>query len=222
MKYDNIKGFIFDMDGTMFDTEKVYHHFWKVASKERGYIMTDDLISKMRGASMENIGKMFKEVNPDFDYWEERGYRKKYIDQYFIDNDIPKKPGLDELFKWLTEKGYRIALGSSSLKPVVMHYLDKTGFTEKFDYICSGEMIMHGKPAPDIYLQCAERIGLKPEECIVVEDSQNGIRSGYDAGCKVFGIKDMSDLDDVRDMLDEEPKTLAEIIDIMEKDSGRN
>jgi len=215
MKYEKIKGFIFDMDGTMFDTERVYHHFWKVASKERGYIMTDEMIDKMRGSSIENIGKMFNEVNPDYDYMEERGFRKKYIDAYFEEHEVPKKPGLDELFDWLQANDYRIALGSSSVRQQVMSYLDKTDYTKKFDFICSGDMITHGKPAPDIFLQCAERLGLEPEECVVVEDSLNGIRAGYDAGCKVFGIEDMNKLDEVEDLLDENPETLADIIEIM-------
>ena len=217
MKYDKIKGFIFDMDGTMFDTERIYHHFWKVASAERGYTMTDEMIDKMRGSSIENIGKMFNKVNPDYDYMEERAFRKKYIDTYFETHDVPKKPGLDELFDWLKVWGYKIALGSSSAREQVMYYLNKTGYAEKFDYICSGDMITHGKPAPDIFIHCAQMLHLSPEECVVVEDSLNGIRAGYDAGCKVFGIEDMNKLDSVREMLDEEPATLDEIIKIMNK-----
>ena len=217
MKYDKIKGFIFDMDGTMFDTERIYHHFWKVASAERGYTMTDEMIDKMRGSSIENIGKMFNKVNPDYDYMEERAFRIKYIATYFETHDVPKKPGLDELFDWLKVRGYKIALGSSSAREQVMCYLNKTGYAEKFDYICSGDMITHGKPAPDIFIHCAQMLHLSPEECVVVEDSLNGIRAGYDAGCKVFGIEDMNKLDSVREMLDEEPATLDEIIKIMNK-----
>ncbi|SFG35926.1 HAD family hydrolase [Oribacterium sp. WCC10] len=216
MKYDYIKGFIFDMDGTMFDTERVYHHFWKVAAKERGFTMTDEMIDSMRGASLENIGVLFRECNPDYDYLEERAIREKYILEYFEMNPVPKKEGLDELFEWIHEKGYKVALGSSSVKNRVMMYMDKTGYTEKFDYICSGDMIKNGKPAPDIFIHCADMLGLKPEECIVVEDSLNGIRAGYEAGCRVFGIKDMSPLDGVRNLMDEEPEKLSDIINIIE------
>ncbi|MBP3240461.1 MAG: HAD family phosphatase [Oribacterium sp.] len=217
MKYDKIKGFIFDMDGTMFDTERVYYKFWKVTAEERGFIITDEMIDKMRGASVENIGVLFKKVNPDFDYMEERSVRKKHIYDYLKVHGIPKKEGLDELFAWLKEKNYKLALGSSSIKEQVMMYLDKTDYTGKFDYICAGDMIKNGKPAPDIYLHCAEKLGLKPEECIVVEDSPNGIRAGFAAGCTVFGIKDMSELSEVRDMLAEEPETLTDVIRIMEE-----
>jgi beta-phosphoglucomutase-like phosphatase (HAD superfamily) len=173
------------------------------------------MIDKMRGASVENIGVLFKKVNPDFDYMEERSVRKKHIYDYLKVHGIPKKDGLDELFAWLKEKNYKLALGSSSIKEQVMMYLDKTDYTGKFDYICAGDMIKNGKPAPDIYLHCAEKLGLKPEECIVVEDSPNGIRAGFAAGCTVFGIKDMSELSEVRDMLAEEPETLTDVIRIM-------
>ena len=216
-KKENIRGFIFDMDGTLFDTERLYRKFWFECSAERGFYIDDEMLDRMRGASMLKVGKpIFEARNPGYDFMKEREYRMEKVFQYVDRYGVPKKKGMDELFDWLDRRGYKRALGSSTARVQVLHYMKLAGYEKRFDFLCTGDMVENGKPAPDMFLLCAEKLGAKPEECVVVEDSVNGIRAGSAAGCFVIGIPDLNDLTPVRPLCDEQLSSLDEIISWME------
>ncbi len=206
-----LRGFIFDMDGTIFDTERLYRKCWYELQSERGYIITDAMLDRMRGASLQNGARIFEGVNPQYSYLEERGYRMDRVFKYIDRDGVPLKPGLKELFSYLKEHNYRRALGTSTIQTQVDRYLAKAGMAEDFDFLGYGNLVEHGKPAPDLFLLCADRIGLKPSECAVVEDSINGITSAHAAGMTVIGIHDMNDLSPVRPLIDLEIDRLDEI-----------
>ncbi len=216
-----IKGFLFDMDGTLLDTERLYHDCWLKVARERGFIMTEDMMDRMRGLALPKAKKVFEDANPGRDFTTEREFRMKMVYEHIDRFGVPKKPGLDRLFQWLHEKSYKIALASSSPEKQVLRYMDSINYREQFDLICAGDRITNGKPAPDIFLYCAEKIGLLPSECAVVEDSFNGIEAGKRAGCFVIGIPDLNDLSPVRELMDAELSGLADIIDFMEQPSLR-
>ena len=112
-----------------------------------------------------------------------------------IHGPLPKT-NLKQLLSQLKDKGYRIALCSSSGTKSIEMNLNYVGIMEDFDVIVNGSMVSNGKPAPDIYLLTAEKLGVKPNECLVIEDSKNGIISGHKAGMDVIMVVDMIEPDD--------------------------
>lgn len=207
-----IRAVIFDMDGTVFDTERLYYRFWHELSKERGFHINDDMLNRMRGAALSHSAKIFEAANPGRSYMEERVFRMERVLSYVDQFGVPKKKGLDELMNFLRKEGYRIALGTSTLREQADRFLRSVQMENSFDFIGTGDLVTHGKPEPDLFLLCAERLGKRPEECLVVEDSTNGIRAGHSAGGYVVGIPDMSPLDSVRALCDAQLSDLSEVI----------
>lgn len=207
----NIKALIFDMDGTIFDTERLYYRIWFELAAERGYIINDEMLTSMRGASIQKGAQIFSEVNPDFDYARERALRMERVFSYVREHGVPKKPGLDEVMEYLHRQQYKICIGSSTPRPQVQRYLDSIDYEKHFDAVITGDLIENGKPAPDIFLLCAETLGLRAEECLVVEDSRNGVTAGHAAGCFVVGIPDLDSLTPVREKMDAELSSLRRI-----------
>ena len=214
MKEENhasIRGFIFDMDGTLFDTERLYRRFWFELGKEHGYYVDDHMLDLMRGASVQVGVKVFHDYNPDVDYFAERKERYARVMQYVTEHGAPQKPGLVPMLTALKACGYKLGIGSSTMKTQVDAYLASAGITDIFDFIGTGEITTHGKPEPDIFLIVAEKLGRAPETCVVVEDSLNGIRAGHAAGCHVIGIPDLLDLTPVASLCDTILPSLREI-----------
>lgn len=211
-----LQAFIFDMDGTLFDTEKIYGEVWKAVGLEQGFIITDEMLDRMRGASMQRGAEIFEEVNPGFDYYEVRKRRVELVYAHIEREGVPKKPGLDKLFAYLHAHGYRIAIGTSTHSEQAQHYLRSVDMLKDFDFIGTGELVSRGKPAPDLFLLCAEKMGVSPESCCVVEDSVNGILGGHAAGGFVIGIEDQQDISETRAVCDVQLERLDQIIEWLE------
>ena len=106
---------------------------------------------------------------------------------------MPVKEGAYEVLTYLREHGYKVALATSTPWETVEDHLARTDMAGYFDVIVTGDMIENGKPAPDIYLLAAERLGVDPADCVGVEDSPNGVRSVHAAGMRAVMIPDMVD-----------------------------
>ncbi len=210
-----IKAILFDMDGTLFDTERLYYRCWKKVAEENGYEIPDELLNKMRGASLKEGSRHFNEYyNYKREYFEERAKRQLYVIEEIDKNGVPFMKGLTELFKFLKERGIKIALATSTVREMAMKYIDISGLGEYFDAIVTGDMIEHGKPEPDIFLLAAKKLGEDIKNCAVAEDSLNGIIAGRRSGAKVFFIPDLSPITDEQkaEYVDKEFKFLDEII----------
>lgn len=210
-----IKAILFDMDGTLFDTERLYYRCWKKVAEENGYEIPDELLNKMRGASLKEGSRHFNEYyNYERDYFEERAKRQFYVIEEIDKNGVPFMKGLTELFDFLKERGIKIALATSTVKEMAMKYVEISGLGNYFDAIVTGDMIEHGKPEPDIFLLAAEKLGEDIKECAVAEDSLNGIIAGRRSGARVFFIPDLSPVTDEEkaEYVDKEFKSLDEII----------
>jgi HAD superfamily hydrolase (TIGR01509 family) len=105
--------------------------------------------------------------------------------------DLQLKPGAADLLPALKKAGYRLAVASSSPRDMVLTNLGRTGIDSYFDVVVCGDEVSRGKPDPDIFLLAAERLGLLPGDCYVLEDSPNGIRAGHRAGCSVLMVPNM-------------------------------
>ncbi len=191
-----LRGIIFDMDGLMIDTEKLLTRFWCEAANFYGYPMTDKHVLGIRSLAAKYAMPHLKSIfGEDFDYWAVRAKRIELMNSYIKEYGVEKKKGLDELLEYLKTTDLKLAVATATDMERTKMYLDSIHIFDIFDRIICGNMIENGKPAPDIYLTAAEKLGIPPCDCIALEDSPNGIRSAYDAGCKPVMIPDLSQPD---------------------------
>lgn len=187
-----IKAVIFDMDGLMFDTEKLYDIAWEHAGKQFGYIIKPEDLNPMRGANQMLVQQLFyKKFGPEFDFMKIRKSRIQYMEEYIGIHGLPHKTGLTELLKYLKERRYQIAVATSTHEEPAHRYLTLEGIADYFDVCIYGDMAEKSKPDPEIYIKAVKRLGRQPEECLVLEDSPNGVLAGFQAGCPVVMIPDV-------------------------------
>lgn len=214
-----LKGVIFDMDGLMLDTEKLLTRFWCEAAALYGYPMTKEHVLGIRSLSSKYAIPHLKGIfGEDFRYWDVRAKRIELMNDHILRNGIEKKPGLDGLLEFLRESGLKIAVATATDRERTDMYLSFVGVLGYFDSMICGNMVKNGKPAPDIYLTAAAALGLPPESCIALEDSPNGIRSAYDAGCIPVMVPDLSEPDDeTAKLLYAKCSSLTEVKDVVRK-----
>ncbi len=187
-----IKGVLFDMDGLMFDTERLSTEGWLRCSEIMGVDIDSKFINSFKGTAREYSCKLFKErFGNGFDYDYARELRTKYIDDYINENGVPVKNGLYKLLEYLKNKNILCVVTTSTQRPLAEKYFEMTNIKKYFNAFVFGDMVERGKPEPDIFLKGAEMIGVAPCECIVLEDSPAGINAGYRAGAKVIAVPDM-------------------------------
>lgn len=189
MKY---KAVIFDMDGLMFDTEQLLCKMWKRAGKEKGYILDDTIFYESIGSNVTETEKIFKKAyGPDFPYRTLRKTRLLYTDEYMEKEGVPLKEGLISILALLREKGVKIAVATSTEKKRALKVIRWAGITGNFECIIGGDDVKKSKPAPDIFLKAAEQLGVRPGECIVLEDSTKGIYAALSAGMFPIMVPDL-------------------------------
>jgi len=187
-----IKGVISDMDGVMLDSEKLYVRFWCEAARFYGFPMQREHALGIRSMARPfAIAKLQGWFGSQFNYDAVRNKRVELMDSYVSAHGIEAKPGAETLLKWLKQNGFRVALATATPVERATEYLRQVGLADYFDAICSARQVAKGKPEPDIYLYAAGRLGLKPEECLALEDSPNGVRSASAAGCKTVLVPDL-------------------------------
>lgn len=212
-----IKAVIFDLDGTLIDTEKYYRKAWPKAFEHFGYKLTDEQYLSIRSLGKPFVQETLKKYSgdPDFNYDEVMKIRKEYMEKYISENGLQAKKGAEELLKFLKEKGILCCIATASPVKRAERYLEAVGLSEYFDKIVSARDMKEGKPSPYVYLYAAEEIGFKSEECMAVEDSPNGVLSAYRAGLKVVMVPDQSPCDEeTRKIIFAEKEDLSKIIEL--------
>lgn len=212
------KGAIFDMDGLILDTEKLFARFWCEAAADFGTNMRLEHVLQIQSLSGKAAKIKFEEMfGPDFDYERVRQRRIDLMTAFINANGVEKKKGLDELLAYLKRKGYKLAVATSTESGRAQKYLEQVEVFHYFDALVCGDMVVKGKPEPDIYLMAADAINVYPGECIALEDSSNGIRSAYNAGCKPIMIPDLSQpSEEILSLLYGKADDLSGVIDILE------
>lgn len=168
-----VSGCIFDMDGLLFDTERIFQNYWRAIAAERGIVLADSFITEITGTS----GEIQKDC-------------KERVLRHLAKN-VPVKTGAVEILGRCRILGIKTAVASSSLLRQIENNLENAGMENCFDAIVSGDEVEKGKPAPDIFLLAAKRIGVPPGECTVFEDSPHGIEGALRAGMKAVMIPDL-------------------------------
>lgn len=188
-----IRAVLFDMDGTLIDTEKYYRIFWPRAMAEFGYHMTDEQVLSMRSLGRPFAPAQLKAwFGEDLDYYAIRARRTEMMEECLDREGISLKAGAVEILEYLRRAGIPAAVATATPPERTEKYLQLTGIREYFTKIISATQVKEGKPSPDIYLFACEEMGAAPGECMAVEDSPNGVLSAYRAGCKVVMIPDQT------------------------------
>lgn len=186
-----IKCIIFDCDGLMFDTERLSIENWHKMSKKHNFAIPDGFFIKITGATREACAEIFTKINNLEDCIDDiRAQRMKDIEIATATIDNLNKKGLIELLTYLNSQNYLVAIASSSEKNYVQSLVDHMSFKARIDYIVAGSMIENSKPAPDIFLNVATTLNLDPSECLVLEDSKNGLKAAYSALMPSIFIQD--------------------------------
>lgn len=213
-----IKAVVFDMDGLMFDTERLTIKAWDYAGEKLGLGKMGHMVYKTLGMNVESSRKIFIEEYGDKIIEEDLGaYSREFFDKYFNEYGIPLKHGLMELLNYLKENKYKIAVATSSNKETALKHFKRAKILDYFDVIVCGDMIKNSKPAPDIYLKASELLGCHPVECLALEDSPNGICSAFSAGLIPVMIPDLIEPEnEIIGMLHSRLVNLNEVITLLD------
>ena len=187
-----MKAVVFDMDGVLFDTERLCMDSWNHVMKKRGMEKVDDVFEQCIGLNdTDTKALVLQRYGQDFPYEE----FKKQASEWFWDTihkkGLPLKTGVKKILPYLQQAGYEIGLASSSKYESVINHLKRAEIIDYFSVIVTGDMIEHSKPKPDIYLLACRKLGVEPGEAYAVEDSPNGIRSAHAAGMKPIMVPDL-------------------------------
>ena len=184
------KGAIFDMDGLLFDTECIYQQTWQEIAFEKGVELDGSFVKAISGTNgrhMRRVIERYYHVPDGTAIMDEcMGRIRKKLSVH-----VPVKKGVHEILDFFQQKRIQMAVASSSAARQIESNLTTAGIRGYFSAVVSGAEVRQGKPKPDIFLCAAERIGCEPDMCFVFEDSENGIKAGYAAGCTTIMVPDL-------------------------------
>lgn len=214
-----IDAVVFDMDGLMFDTERVFMRAWDYAGEQMGLGKTGYMVLKTLGSNTAECERIWQEDFPGVDLaalWE---HSRVFHEKYYAENPVPVKKGLYELLSFLRERGIPMAVASSTKREKVLRHLKSAGIADDFAQVIAGDMVTRSKPEPDIYRTACAALGVAPEGCIALEDSRNGLLSAHRAGCQAVMVPDLWQPDDeVRAFIRGPFESLAEVKDWLENE----
>ena len=213
-----IRAVLCDVDGTLLDTERIYWNAWIRAGREMGYEVPDDILRRTRATSVAIARKIFEEgIGNGFSYDLARKRRVEIAEEIIRSAGPLLKPGVADMFSYLKEHGIRAAAATSTDMEKTMDHLRRSGIDGVFAAIVTGDMVRNGKPAPDIFLLAAERVGADPSACVVLEDSISGIQAAYAAGMHPVFIPDTVEAtDEIRRLACAVIPSLTEIVPVLE------
>lgn len=187
-----IHGVIFDMDGLMFDTERLSMRMWEKELAKQSFHYSDQVGSSIRGRNGEGIRRVLEETyGPTFNYLSARDGVRAGIQQHIQTCGVDVKPGLYPLLDWLQAQRIPMAVASSSRRISVENCCRSAGILDRFTALICGDQVVHSKPDPEIFYLAAQALGVEPKDCLVLEDSFNGVRAGSAGGFVTVMVPDM-------------------------------
>ena len=187
-----MRAVVFDMDGLLFDTERLCQDSWMAVAEKNGLPGMKEVFAQCIGRNANDSKRIVMNAyGEDFDYQTFREEASVWYWDYIEKNGLPVMPGAERLLRWLKEHDWVVGMASSTRRSTVLRNLELSGFSDYFSAVITGDMVEHSKPQPDIYLIACRELGVRPEEPYAIEDSPNGIRSAHAAGMKTLMVPDM-------------------------------
>lgn len=213
------KAILFDFDGLMFDTEKLWQTYYYKANDVFNVNFTEEDRISIVGKNEETIRKTLKERFPALDADAYRDWLRKEVFYHLRNLSVDAKKGLFELLSFIKNNNMISAIVSGSEKDVIENMLNKANINmNDFKTMITGDMKITPKPNPDVFLLACKNLGIKPEEAIVLEDSYNGVKAGKNAGCFTIMIPDTFPVtDEMKETADLILNDLTEVITLLEK-----
>lgn len=183
-----LKGFIFDMDGVVVDNHRFHFQAWMEFAEKYNFPLNAEIYRKeFNGKTNADLFRMiFGEISSSeierFAWEKESHYQNLYHDH------MKPHTGLIDFLEYLHVNNFKVALGTSAPTFNVNFTLDKLSLRKYFHVIVDGPQVKKGKPDPEVYLMCVNQLNLRPEDCVVFEDSLAGLESGKRAGCEIVGV----------------------------------
>lgn len=215
-----MKAVVFDMDGVLFDTERLSISCWMETAQKMGLGDIREGAYGCIGLNRTDSRIFIKGLyGESFPYDEFRAQNSALFQEKLERDGLPVKKGAGEILSWLKEKGVKTAVASSTNTQTVKSHMERAGFLPYFQEIIGGDMVEHSKPRPDIYLMACSRLGVEPEMAAAIEDSPNGIKSAHAAGMLPIMVPDMVEpTAEIEALLYRNCRDLFEVKDLLEKE----
>ena len=211
-------GIVFDMDGVLFDTERLGEAVWHEVAAEMGLEELAAALPSVRGCNAADTQRYMEQRFPHVDYAAFAKQKRIRMMERLDRDGMPLKPGVRELLTWLRQENWQVALATSTSRTSTLHQLELSGLTAFFSVILTGDCVTHSKPNPEIYLLTCQKMERAPEETIAVEDSFHGVRSAHAAGMQVLMVPDLAQPDaDIRAMTWQIADSLLEVPAMLQK-----
>lgn len=182
---------VFDMDGVIFDTERLVIEFWKEVAKKHNIPNIEHTCIQCLGTNRVRTREIFLEnYGADFPFDPYCAEVTELFNTHYKGVPLPTKPGIRELLSYLQEQDIKVGLASSTAQHLVRDEIGTAGLLPYFQTLVCGDMVEHSKPAPDIFLKACEILNADPTKSIAIEDSFNGIRSAHCAGMTPIMVPD--------------------------------
>lgn len=184
---------IFDMDGVLFDSERVFTEAWYRVGSQMSLHEISDCVTQCIGRNSRDMRAfLLGKYGPAFQYEQFIGDIKQAFEEIITaEGGLRLKPGVRELLTWLSDTGVRLGLATSTNRNSAARHLENAGLLSYFNAVVTGDMIQNGKPNPEIYKRACSTLDVLPENCFAIEDSPNGIKSAHAAGLKVIMVPDL-------------------------------
>lgn len=193
MAEKNFKAVIFDMDGVIFDSERMVIACWKELAEKYQIANIEEACRSCLGVTMRRTREiMLERYGADFPYDQYAAEASRMFHSRFDGGRLPQKKGIKELLEALKQSEKKIALASSTRRQTVEQELRDGGLIEYFDALVCGDMVEKSKPEPDIYLKACSLVGVDPTDAYAIEDSYNGILSASAGGLRPIMVPDLA------------------------------
>lgn len=215
----DLEAVVFDMDGLMFDSERIVQMSWTKAGEVLGYGPLGENIYYTLGFNLQKRAAYFKnKYGEDFPFEKFLKEYRKFYWSYVKTHGLPMKTGLVELLSYLKEKNMKLAIATSSSDTSAKNNIEQAGISHYFDAIISGNMVKKSKPAPEIYQTACKKLNVSPERAMALEDAPNGLRAAHAAGMMAVMVPDLlKDSSSVDDILFAKKENLLEVRSWLQK-----
>ena len=187
-----VQAVIFDMDGVIFDSERLVIECWQVIAEKHNIPDIVEICMRVQGNNRQETGKRFREkYGNDFPYDTYKKEVTALFRERYGEGRLPLKPGVVKILEELKRNNIPLALASSTRSDIVKLEMEEANLLPYFDAVLGGDMVPRSKPDPDIFLAAAAALEADPTCCYVLEDSHNGIRAAYRAGMHPVMVPDM-------------------------------